>query len=112
MDLENAMQEILMDSSANRLGGGQSADYARSLYLDLMKRCLTDSIYINDPLSHFVFHKNKPDTPLWKRTLVSALERLLAAKKIQMVEPYSHHSLEEISVARKGGTDWPPRAHT
>src|SRR5947209_8438538 len=29
-----------------------------------------------------------------------------------MVEPYSRGSAEEISVARKEGTDWPPRAHT
>ena len=106
------MQEILVDSYTNRLGEGHSADDARSLYLDLMKRCLTDSIYIKDPLSHFVFYKNKPDASLWKRALITALERFLAAKKIQLVEAYSRRSFEEISIARKGGTDWPPRAHT
>jgi O-methyltransferase len=113
MKVENdAMQELLIDSSSKRSGEGQSAGYVRHLYLDLMKRSLTDSIYIHDALSHFVFYKNKPDTPLWKRAFVSALERLLTAKNIRMVEPYSRRTSEEISVARKNGTDWPPRAHT
>ena len=113
MKLENdSMREVLIDPSSKRSGERQSADYARYLYLDLMKRSLTDSIYINDALSHFVFYKNKPDAPLWKRTVISALERLLAVKKIQMVEPYSQCTFEEISIARRNGTDWPPRAHT
>jgi O-methyltransferase len=113
MKLENdVMQEVLIDSPSKKAGEGRSADYLRHLYLDLMKRSLTDSIYINDALSQFVFYKNKSDTPLWKRAFVSALERLLAAKNIQMVEPYSQRTSEEISIARKNGTDWPPRAHT
>src|SRR5436190_3363430 len=113
MELENdAMEQILMESCGSRLAEGHSAAYARSLYLDLMKRCLTDTIYINDALSHFVFYKNRSNAPLWKRTLISALERLLAAKKIRMVEPYSERPYQEISTAREGGTDWPPRAHT
>src|SRR3982074_577 len=106
MKLENdPMEQILVDSYPNRLGKGQSGDDARFLYLDLMKRCLTDSIYINDPLSRFVFYTEKPGAPLWKRTIVSALARVLAGKKIRMVEPYSQGSAEELSLARKVGTD-------
>src|SRR5947209_3352868 len=101
-----------MRSHVDRLAEARFVEESRSLYLDLLKRCLTDSIYIDDALSHFVFYKTKSDTPLWKRTLIGSLERLLATKKIRMVEPYSRGNSEEINLARQGGTDWPPRAHT
>src|SRR5436190_11376819 len=87
-------------------------DNAIYLYLDLMKRCLTDSIYLDDPLSQFIFYCQKPNFPFWKRLGVTTLERFLAKKRIRMVEAHSQHSLEHLRIAREGGKDWPARAHT
>lgn len=90
------------------------------LYLDLIKRCLTDSIYAGDPLANFVPYSFKAQTSAWKRTAAAALQSLLARYRLRIVEPYatpwindySALSPEEIAAIGESGSAWPVRAHT
>jgi O-methyltransferase len=90
------------------------------LYLDLMKHCLTDSVYAADPLANFVPYKIKPGTPRWKRIVVRALQKMLKPYRIELVEAfstpglqdYSALSAEELVRIRDKGSAWPARAHT
>ncbi|MDQ2800039.1 MAG: TylF/MycF family methyltransferase, partial [Armatimonadota bacterium] len=70
---------------------------ARGLYLDLMKRCLTNMIY-QDPDQKTLFTQTA-----WKRKISS----LLAARHIKLVQikPFD-------AQARSEGQDWPQQAHT
>src|SRR5258706_9677429 len=68
---------------------------AGSLYIDLVKRCLTNSIYPDS--EKFVL---KPDKPI-KRAVIN----LLAKRGIQAVRPMS-------TEARLEGREWPQYAHT
>ena len=89
-------------------------------YLDLMKRCLTDSIYCDDALANFVPYRSNPATPAWKRKAISALQAFLARYRLRLVQPYSvpwigdftERSADDLRAARESGTDWPARAHT
>ena len=81
------------------------------LYLDLMKRVLTDLVYVDDPLSHLVLYKHKPDTPIWKRQLISIIERVLRRYRLQLVEQETSWQ-EAGEETRALGRDWPARAHT
>jgi O-methyltransferase len=90
-----------------------------ALYLDLMKRVLTDSIYVDDSLAWFVPYRTKSTTPRLKRALIVALQRFLERYRIRLVEPniqwgidYSMASLKELEAMREGGRDWPARAHS
>ena len=90
------------------------------LYLDLMKRCLTDSIYAGDELANFVPYRHKPQTPRWKRGAIRALQHTLEHYRLRIVEPfaspwlkdYSVLSPEEMAKIRDKGSEWPARAHT
>ena len=83
-------------------------------YLDLMKRCLTDSIYIDDPLANFVEYHPKGWTPKWKRTALRLLGVALAQHSIKLVQrnPHVFVNTEDLSQVREGGMDVPVRAHT
>ena len=91
-----------------------------SLYLDLMKRCLTDSIFMDHPLANMVpFRNNRPKS--WpKRVAINGLMRLLRGFRLHLVEEYSTpvtkdyagRSLDDIRRLRELGRDWPARAHT
>jgi hypothetical protein len=91
-----------------------------ALYLDLMKRCLTDSVYTDDPLANFVPYRPKPQMATWKRVAVDALQHLLQRYRLRIVEPYaipwikdfSALSPEEATRIRETGSAWPARAHT
>jgi O-methyltransferase len=85
---------------------------AADLYLDLMKRVLTDSIFLDHPLSHLVPHRIKEGTPLVKRAVLLGLRRLLTRYQIRLVEPGDSLTDQERTVAVRDGTFWPARAHS
>jgi len=94
-------------------------DRASALYLDLLKRCLTDLIYINDPLSLMVPYRRIRRSERPKHLLVSGLIALLKPFGVHAVQmnrqrywDYAKLSLDEIKQMRIEGEDWPPRAHT
>ncbi len=89
------------------------------LYLDIMKRCLTDSIFDDDPLAAFIPIKVKADKPAWKRTGLAVIQKLLSRYGMKIVEPYmvpwqdySKMELDAMRRAREGGENCPARAHT
>jgi len=90
------------------------------LYLDLMKRCLVDSIYIDDPLANFVAYREKPTTPPWKRAAIRALQSFLGRYRLRLIEPFSVPWQPEYAILdpakkrelRERGLGWPSRAHT
>lgn len=88
------------------------------LYLDLLKRCLTDTVYADDPLAVAV-----PAGTAWRGPFARAAVRLAAAAArrcgLILAEPQrtpyaSHAGLDaaQIRALRAEGADWPPRAHT
>jgi len=93
---------------------------AAELYLNLMKRCLTDSFFIDDPLASFVPYEPKAWTSTLKRTALSSIQKFLQRHQIHLVEPYkdittpdfSTLSKDELETIIEGGTAWPVRAHT
>lgn len=92
---------------------------AVQLYLDLMKRVLTDSVFVDDPLALWVLYRSKPTTSSLKRTLISILEQFLARYRLRLVEPYIAGGIDFQKVASKDfeamrdrGEYWPARAHT
>jgi len=84
-----------------------------------MKRVLTDSVYVDDPLAWFVLYRISPTTPRLKRALISALQRFLAHYRIRLVKSYAPFGIDysmmapkELEAMRGGGGYWPVRAHT
>src|SRR6202451_3184745 len=59
-----------------------------TLYLDMIKRSLTDSIYWDDPLSIYRFFEPKDSPRAWKRYSGALLQKLLNRYKIRLVKPY------------------------
>lgn len=104
---------VLEDQGASR------AD-AAGLYLDLMKRSLTDSIYWDDPLAIYSFCQPRTNTAIWKRWGLAFLQKLLSVYKIRLVWPYSipwfgdysRLSKQELAGIYQTGEYWPVRAHT
>ena len=88
-----------------------SASPAR-LYLDLMKRCLTDSIFIDHPLAHVEPFRPDPRRRAWKQFVGSALAALAGAAGFGLVEVRDRNTEEERRAARARGADWPLRAHS
>jgi O-methyltransferase len=101
-------------------GAGDATRDGAALYLDLMKRCLTDSIYADDPFAYYVPYRAKRTTPLWKQLMVTGLQRLLVRYGIKLAEPFNDPWISDYTqlseIERKGirenGTVWPVRAHT
>jgi O-methyltransferase len=97
-----------------------TANDGRSLYLDLMKLCLADSIYADDPLANYVLYRQKPGTPAWKRAAIGALESFQARYRLRIVEPhsvpwddgYAKLSAAELKERREKDLHWPARALT
>jgi len=82
------------------------------LYLDLMKRCLTDLIYRHDPLANYgLYHPLKGRSPA-KEWVLSAIDQFLRPHNIRVVEAQSTKGLNETLELRLSGADWPSRAHT
>jgi len=90
------------------------------MYLDMMKRTLTDKIHWDDPLAIYRFWRPKADMKSWKRRGIALLEKLLSRKNIRLVEPYpipwrgdySQLSKNELADVSLNGNYWPVRAHT
>lgn len=92
----------------------------RELYLDLMKRCLIDSVYLDDPLANYMLYREKDSTPAWKRAGIRALQSLLDRYRLRLVEPHWVSWMPEYATLdpaekrrlRERGLGWPSRAHT
>ena len=66
------------------------------LYLDLMKRCLTDSIFIDDPLAFFVPYREKPQMTIWKRSIVKMLHNSSTVTGFAgraLFDPWTDHAI-------------------
>jgi hypothetical protein len=108
-----------MEGSMN-LGTVTKRADAVTLYLDMVKRSLTDSIYWDDPLAIYTFCRLNARTPSWKRRSVGLLQRLLSRYKIRLVRPYSipwladysRLSKDQVASIHLTGEYWPVRAHT
>jgi O-methyltransferase len=93
---------------------------AVALYLDIVKRSLTDSIYWDDPLATYTFCRPNDVRSPWKRYSLAILTRLLSRYKIRLVRSYpipwlgdySQLSKEELTENQLLGHYWPARAHT
>lgn len=82
------------------------------LYLDLMKRCLTDNIFIDHPLAHVEPFRPDPRRRAWKQLAGSTLSALARGAGFGLVEVRDKKTEAERRSAREGGLDWPLRAHT
>ncbi|MDR3413231.1 MAG: TylF/MycF/NovP-related O-methyltransferase [Formivibrio sp.] len=106
----------------------QRAD-AVAMYLDLIKLSLTDSIYLNDPLSMYTFCRQRTRSSArsasaaarWRQYFIASVEQLLSRYKVRLVKPYydidgfedsSLTARERLANMRRNGLDWPLRAHT
>jgi hypothetical protein len=88
-----------------------------ALYLDLMKRVLSDSIFIDDPLSAFVPYDPPTAMTPMKRLAFSWFSKSLARRQMRLVVPSSPYSwpgasAQDRKALREVGKDWPGRAHT
>lgn len=99
----------------------QSIEVERTtkLYLDLLKLCLTDFIYIDDPMSLMVPYRRVRRADLLHHIFVWPLIAMLRRFGIEAVQPnhqrffdYRRLSSAQIKQLRSIGGDWPPRAHT
>jgi O-methyltransferase len=93
---------------------------ARELYLDLIKRCLIDSIYLDDPLANYMLYREKDTTLAWKRRCIRSLQRFLDQYRLRLVEPswfswnpdYANMDPAQKRALREKGLGWSTRAHT
>ncbi len=99
-------------------GETQGSD-AVALYLDVVKRSLTDSFYWDDPMAIYSFCRLNASMAPWKRYSVGLLQRFLNRYKIRLVRPYcpwlgdpSQLSKDELANIHMQGDYWPVRAHT
>lgn len=110
-------------ADAGRTQGGAAMSQEQRnylLYIDLLKRCLIDNIYIDDPLSDYMLYREKPYTAAWKRFGLRMLQKFLARKHVRLVEPHWVPWMEEYATMdpdekrkrRERGFGWPLRAHT
>ncbi|HEU4618766.1 MAG TPA: TylF/MycF/NovP-related O-methyltransferase [Gammaproteobacteria bacterium] len=91
-----------------------------SLYLELLKHCLIDSLYLDDPLSDYMLYREKPHTAYWKRIGVRLIQRILQPYGVKLVERHWVPWMEEYAKMdpaekrdrRERGFGWPLRAHT
>jgi hypothetical protein len=95
-----------------------SAD-ATSLYIELLKRCLTDMIHIDDPMSAMVPYRPVKKSERLQFLLLWPLLALLRVFNLHIVRPnrqsffdYARMSADDLRAFRADGRDWPPRAHT
>jgi O-methyltransferase len=83
-----------------------------ALYLDLMKRCLTDFVYISDPFAEYGPYGRRVERPRWKEWLLSTLDRVLRPHHMRIFEAQSIVTLAMAREERARGKIWPARAHT
>jgi hypothetical protein len=93
---------------------------AYELYIDLLKRCLIDSLYLGDPLADYMLYREKPYSARWKKMGLRAVRALLDRYGLRIVEPhwvpwmgaYATMDPTEKRKLRERGFGWPLRAHT
>ena len=87
------------------------------LYLDLMKKALTDSLYIDDPMAQVV-PLDPSKRRRFTRSIFSMLKSSLGKRGILLAEKQkvwydaAEWSQDELENRRREGRDWPVRAHT
>ena len=81
-------------------------------YLDLIKRCLTDLIYINDPFIDYGPYEKRESRSRWKERLLSAIDLALRSHHMRIFEARSTRTLTQVQEQRLLGKVWPVRAHT
>jgi O-methyltransferase len=112
-------ENMSIETLTERTVSNGQAD-AIALYLDMVKRSLTDSIYWDDPLAIYTFYRPRMNVASWKRHVIVLLERLLGRHEIRLVKSYSipgsgdytRLSKEELASIHQTGEYWPVRAHT
>lgn len=85
---------------------------ASDLYLDLMQRCLTDLVYVHDPLANYGAYPQTKQRAAWKDLILGAIDRGLRPYHMRIVEAQSNKSFAETLEQRTLGRIWPARAHT
>jgi O-methyltransferase len=117
----NCAQSLAKSFRASITESDRICDHrAADLYLDLMKRCLTDSIYADDPLARYVLYQAQPSASQIKRRSIELIQRMLSLLRLRLVKAfsipwvsdYSALSDAQYSDIRERGTRWPVRAHT
>ena len=87
-------------------------EQVRDLYIDLMARAVTDSIFIDHPLANYTIG----EFPIWsakKRFAYRALSAIAEKAGFKVVRRSEQmDQSESVAKAREGGRDWPARAHT
>ena len=83
-----------------------------ALYLDLMKRCLTDFVYINDPFANYGPYGKREERSRWKEWLLSTIDRALRPHRMRIFEAQSTRTSAAEQERRALGQVWPVRAHT
>jgi O-methyltransferase len=103
----------------HRVVGANPGDPAAAqLYLDLLKRCLLDTIHADDPLAGMVPAgvAQRRRRSRWVLRLAGALAARCGLRLVEpMRTPYASHAGLDgaaIRALREEGADWPPRAHT
>lgn len=98
--------------------GRRTGTEPAQLYLELMKRCLLDLIYVDDPFAVMVpagnAHRRRP-----LRAALRVANRALGRTGLMLAEPARTEFSgppgrggDALRAAREEGADWPTRAHT
>ena len=93
-------QHVTCTESVDEVGqiNQQAGDpVPRNLYLDLMKRCLTDSIYADDPLANFILYNSQPSASQIRRLWVTLIQGLLSLCGFRLVKGFSDRWVRDYS---------------
>ena len=82
------------------------------LYLDLIKRCLTDLVYINDQLANYGPYVPRKERARWKEWILGTIDQILRPYHMRIAEAQSTWGFAEMLEQRTLGRIWPVRAHT
>ncbi len=83
-----------------------------ALYLNLIKRCLADMVYISDPFMNYGPYRPREDRAQWKERILGTIDRALRPHHMRIFEAQSTRNTAETIEQRTGGRVWPFRAHT
>src|SRR4051812_38099927 len=93
---ESTPDSEFMDFSKSTLPGKGPDERAVELYLDLLKRCLTDLIFIDHPLANVVpFDLDRPRGAL-KNVFLRLLVPFLDRYRIKLVEAHSTPWIKDV----------------
>lgn len=84
-----------------------------SLYLDLLKKSLTDWIGLDRPFNNMTLWDPAREGKDWKTNLITRLAQFLAPKEIYVMRDYTRGgTLEARRAKREEGRDWPAGAES